>query len=62
MKTMDLDQLVIRSFSPDQDFPQLSNLFAAVEAVDHEGLEISEQALRAQLDLPGSMTLLWIAG
>ncbi len=50
---MDLDQILIRPFSPDQDFPLLSDLYAAVEAVDHAGLELNENALRAQSDLPG---------
>ncbi len=50
---MDFDQILIRPFSPDQDFLQLSNLYAAVEAEDHSGLELSENALRAQSELPG---------
>jgi len=58
MMTMDPNQLVIRSFSPDQDIPRLLTLFTAVQAADHEGYEISEQALRAQIDLPGSNPLL----
>jgi len=53
MTTMDNDQLLIRSFSPDQDIPRLLSLYTAVEAVDHDGLEMSEQALRAQLTVPG---------
>jgi mycothiol synthase len=51
--TMDQNQLLIRSYSPDKDIPQLSSLYSAVEAFDHDGNEINEQALRAQLDLPG---------
>ncbi len=57
MRNMDLNQLVIRSFSPDQDIPRLLTLLTAVEAVDHEGIELNEQALRAQLNLPGSNPL-----
>jgi mycothiol synthase len=53
MTTMDLDQQFIHSFSPDQDFPRLLSLYSAVEAVDHDGLMINEQALRDQLNLPG---------
>jgi len=51
---MDLNQLVIRPFSPDQDIPRVLSLLTAVEAADHEGIEINEQALQAQLNLPGS--------
>ncbi len=50
---MDLDQQLIRSFSQDRDIPHLSSLYSAVEAVDHDGLDTSEQAFRAQLDQPG---------
>jgi len=57
MKTMDFNQLVIRTFSPDQDIPRLLSLLTAAEAADHEGIEISEQALRAQLNLPGFNSL-----
>jgi mycothiol synthase len=53
MTIMDHNQLVIRSFSPEQDIPKLSSLYSAVKAVDHDDNEISEQALRAQLNLPG---------
>jgi mycothiol synthase len=51
---MDLYQPVVRSFLPDQDIPQLLSLLTAVEAADHGGIEISEQAVRAQLYLHGS--------
>jgi mycothiol synthase len=51
--TMDLNLLSIRSFSPQLDISQLLSLYAAVEAADQEGMEISEQALRARLNLPG---------
>jgi mycothiol synthase len=50
--SMDLDRLLIRSFSPDKDIPELLSLYTAVESADQNGLEINEQALRAQLDLP----------
>ena len=53
MTTKGNNQLVIRSFSPDQDISPLSSLYSAVEAVDHDGYEMTEQALRAQLALPG---------
>jgi mycothiol synthase len=53
MATINSDQLAIRSFSPDQDNPRILSLRAAVEAVDQEGIEISEVTLRAQLNLPG---------
>lgn len=53
MRPMDLNQLVIRSFSPDQDIPRVLSLRATVEAADFDGIEISEQALRTQLNLPG---------
>jgi mycothiol synthase len=51
---MDQDQLLIRSFSPDQDIPHLFSLYTAVEAVDHTGNEVTEQALREQLHITGS--------
>jgi mycothiol synthase len=53
MKTIDLNQLTIRSFIPDQDIPAVLSLYQAVEAIDREGKDINEQALRAQLELPG---------
>ena len=55
MKIMELKKLVIRPFSIDQDFPRLLSLLTAVEAVDHEGMKISKQALQAQLNFPGSI-------
>lgn len=51
--SVDLNLLPIRPFSPDQDIPRLLSLRASAEAVDQEGIEISEQALLAQLNLPG---------
>ncbi len=51
--TIDLNQLFIRSFSPNQDIPRLLDLYNAVEAVDQIGNVISEQALRDQLGSPG---------
>jgi mycothiol synthase len=50
---MDLDKLIIRSFSPDQDIPRVLSLYSAVEAVDHAAIDVSEQALQVQLNLPG---------
>jgi len=41
---MDLNLLPLRSFSPESDIAQLLSLYAAVEAADQEGMEISEQA------------------
>ena len=49
---MDLKQLVIRSFSPEQDIPLLLSLYSVIEASDHSGMDISEQALRSQVELP----------
>jgi mycothiol synthase len=59
---MDLNLLPLRSFSPESDIAQLLSLYAAVEAADQEGMEISEQALHAQLILPGHDPLLdrWV--
>ncbi len=54
---MDQNQLLIRSFSPDQDIPRLLSLFAVVEAVDHAENKVSEQTLREQLNAPGSNPL-----
>jgi mycothiol synthase len=51
--TQDIIRLPIRTFSPDQDIPRLLSLYAAVEAADQEGIEISEQTIVAQLNLPG---------
>jgi mycothiol synthase len=53
MMTVDQNQLLIRSFSPDKDIPDLLSLYKSVEAVDQSGLEINEQTLQAQLELPG---------
>jgi mycothiol synthase len=53
MMTKVLNLLSIRSFSPDLDIPRILSLRVSIEAVDHEGIEISEQAFRAQLNLPG---------
>jgi mycothiol synthase len=53
MMTKDLNLLSIRSFAPDKDIPKLLSLYSSIEAVDHNGLEINELALRAQLNLPG---------
>jgi mycothiol synthase len=50
---LDLNQLTIRSFSPDQDIPSILSLRSAVEAIDQDGIEVSETALRSQLNLPG---------
>jgi len=44
---------VIRSFSPAQDLPRTLSLYAAIEAADQSGMDISEQAIRSQLELPG---------
>lgn len=52
-ETMDLDQPVIRSFLPDQDITALLSLYSAIEAADHPGMDLSEQALRKQLEVPG---------
>ncbi len=50
---MNQDQLLIRSFSPDEDIPRLLTLYDAVETVDHAGIEVSEQSLRDQINTPG---------
>jgi len=49
----DINLLPIRPFSPDQDIPYVLSLLATVEAVDQEGIKVSEQILRDQLSLPG---------
>ncbi len=49
---MDIDKLVFRSFSPSQDIPSLFKLYEEAEATDHIGLELTEAALRAQLEDP----------
>src|SRR4030042_4283861 len=51
--TVDINLFPIREFSPDHDIPRLLSLHATVEATDQEGIEISEQTLLSQLDLPG---------
>jgi mycothiol synthase len=53
LSMMDLKQLVIRSFSLEQDVPLLLGLYSAIEASDHSGMDVSEKALRGQLELPG---------
>jgi mycothiol synthase len=50
---MDQNQLIIRTFLPHQDIPRLLSLYHAVNAIDQDGTEISEQFLRSQLELPG---------
>jgi mycothiol synthase len=46
-------KFTIRPFSPEEDIPRLLRLRAEAEAVDQEGSETNEEALRAQLELPG---------
>jgi ribosomal protein S18 acetylase RimI-like enzyme len=53
MMTVNINRLPIRPFSPDQDIPRILSLRLAVEAADQEGIDVSEQTLRAQLNLPG---------
>ena len=50
---MPIDHLLFRSFNPQDDIPRLLHLRLAVEAVDHEGADNTEENLRAQLALPG---------
>jgi mycothiol synthase len=50
--TMDLN-LHLRPFSLVRDISPILSLYAAVEAADHEGIELSEQAILDQLDQPG---------
>ena len=50
---MPLDHLLFRPFSPSDDLPRLLRLRLAVEAADQQGDQTSEEALRAQLSLPG---------
>ncbi|OGO31066.1 MAG: hypothetical protein A2136_07245 [Chloroflexi bacterium RBG_16_54_11] len=50
---LDVNLLSIRAISPDRDIPRILSLRHAAEAVDQEGIEINEQTLRAQLELPG---------
>jgi mycothiol synthase len=51
--TVDINRFPIREFLPDHDIPRLLSLHATVEATDQEGIEINEQTLLAQLNLPG---------
>ena len=53
MMILDINLLPIRSIYPEKDIPWLLSLYAAVEAADQEGIEISEQTLLAQRNLPG---------
>ncbi|OGO66509.1 MAG: hypothetical protein A2030_01395 [Chloroflexi bacterium RBG_19FT_COMBO_50_10] len=59
---VDINLLPVRSFSPEQDISRILSLRASAEAVDQEGIEINEQALRAQLNLPGHDPILdrWV--
>jgi mycothiol synthase len=50
---LDMNSFPIRSFSPDQDIPRLLSLYSSVEAVDQTGIDITEQELRAQINLLG---------
>jgi mycothiol synthase len=47
------DEYVIRSFSPAHDIPRVLFLYRAVEASDRNGMDTSEQAIRANLEIPG---------
>jgi len=60
---MDIQQLSVRPFSPPQDIAGVLALYAQVEAADQSGVEVSEEALRQQLQLPGHDPLKdrWIA-
>ncbi|HEX9091736.1 MAG TPA: GNAT family N-acetyltransferase [Anaerolineales bacterium] len=51
--TTDINLQAIQPFSPDRDIPRILSLRMAAEAVDQDGIEISEQVLRLQLNLPG---------
>ncbi len=51
--TMEIEKLVTRPFSPEQDIAPLLTLYSEVESVDHHGMDISEQALQQQLDATG---------
>lgn len=53
MAIIDINQLHIRPFSLDYDIPRVVTLRLTTEAVDQEGIEVNEQTLRAQLNLPG---------
>jgi mycothiol synthase len=48
-----MNKLPIRSFSSDHDIPRLLSLYTSVEAVDQDGMEITEEPLLAQINLPG---------
>jgi mycothiol synthase len=50
---LDLSHLAIHLFTPYQDIPRILSLRAAVDAADQEGIDISEQALRVELNLSG---------
>ncbi len=50
---MEPQPTILRAFSPAEDIPGVLSLYAEVEAVDHAGMEISEQALRSQLEFSG---------
>ncbi len=50
---MDINLLPIVPFAFEQDISRILSLRAAAESVDQEGMEISEQALLAQVRLPG---------
>jgi mycothiol synthase len=45
-------QYISRPYNPDGDIPHLSHMLSDIEAVDHDGEETSEEALRAQLTWP----------
>src|SRR5512136_2723947 len=47
------DEYVIRSFSPAHDIPRVLDLYQATEALDHIGLDTSEQAIHKNLEIPG---------
>jgi len=51
--TADISFFTIQPFSPDRDISRILSLRTAVEVVDQDGIEISEQVLRLQLNLPG---------
>jgi mycothiol synthase len=50
---MDLEQLVFRTFNPAHDILPVLDLYAQVEAADHMGIDLSEEAFRQQLEVPG---------
>ncbi len=49
----DSTPFTIRPFNPTKDIPGVVRLRTEVEAVDHDGNDVSEKTLRAQLNLPG---------